>query len=547
MMKKVVHKIKEYKKNNARGFTLIEMLGVIVIMGLILIVVFPTMTKMINGNNDEKYNDYYDLVEEAAYAYATTQTDKLGTSRNVGCTNVTLNTLIDNGYVQKFDGDEECKTGANGIVIRNNEGNISVNFSLTCGTRTGGKNDSSTCEAYKIKEVVTLKTQLDMNISSSNKSNDGTTVYITGGNNYIWYSGKMWRAVSYSNSTEVVKMVTVNPITSIYYNSSKSSSYTGSDVETWLNNDFLLSLKDQQTFLINSSWNLNDKATIKSRVGLLTTSEFNRVKSWYSNSNSKSWILTEGVDKKSYYSGSSVAIDATDKIYGVRPAVTLSPDVIFVSGSGTEANPYIIDDTPNAFGKGNELLNTRYSGEYVKLGGNVYRIVSTDGTQTKVIGINALQSSKKYRFSDNYWDYSSSEVRDTIESLSNFNSTLITNGEFCLDTINNDNLTYRSARCLMQERVNNSIKVGLPKIGDFFTTKLPNVTASYWTLNPNVANVGDASGSQYNSTINVIKSDGSVEANIISTTNLVVPVFYLNENTKIVSGKGMPNSPYVLG
>ena len=99
----------------------------------------------------------------------------------------------------------------------------------------------------------------------------------------------------------------------------------------------------------------------------------------------------------------------------------------------------------------------------------------------------------------------------------------------------------------MQERVNNSIKVGLPKIGDFFTTKLPNVTASYWTLNPNVANVGDASGSQYNSTINVIKSDGSVEANIISTTNLVVPVFYLNENTKIVSGKGMPNSPYVLG
>lgn len=548
MMKKVVHKIKEYKKNNARGFTLIEMLGVIVIMGLILIVVFPTMTKMIRGNDDEKFNSYYDLVEEAAYAYATTQTDKLGTSRNVGCTKVTLNTLIDSGYVQKFDGDEECKTGANGIVIRNNEGSLSVSFNLTCGERTGGKNDANECSPYKIKEVVTLKTKIDTSISASEKASDGTTVYITGGNNYVWYSGKMWRIVSYSNSTEVIKMVTVNPITSIYYNSTKSSSYTGSDVETWLNNDFLASLKDQQSFLINSSWKINDKTSIKSRIGLITSSEFDKVKLWYySDGNTKTWLLTEGTNQKSYYSGTTVESDATDKIYGVRPAVTLSPDVVYISGDGSEGNPYIIDNSPNAFGQKNDLLNTRYSGEYVSLNGYIYRIVSTDGTKTKVIGTNTLENNKKYRFSDNYWDYSSSEMRDNVEKLSPFSSSLITTGEFCLDTINNANLTYRSARCLTPERVNNSIKIGLPKIGDFFTTKLPNVVENYWTINPNVSNVGDAGGSQYNSTINVIKSDGGVEANIISSSNAVVPVFYLNENTKIISGNGMPNSPYVLG
>ncbi len=546
MMKKIVHKIKEYKKNNARGFTLIEMLGVIVIMGLIMIVVFPTMSKMIRGNDDEKYNNYYDLVEEAAYAYATTRTDKLGTSRDVGCTNVALNTLIDEGYVQEFDGDDECTTGVNGVVIRNNKGSLSVNFSLTCGERTGGKNDANECKPYEAKEVITLKTKLDTTIPTGNKAKDGTTVFITGGNNYVWYSGKMWRAVSYSNSTDVVKLVTANPITSIYYNSSKQSSYTGSDVETWLNNDFLLSLKDQQSFLVNSSWKLNDKATIKSRIGLLTTSEFEKVKSWYG-TGIKTWLLTEGSNQKSKYSPDITSELPSDSLLGVRPAITLLPDILVEGGSGTEASPYIIDNTPNAIGQKDELLNTRYSGEYVKLGSDVYRIVSTDGTQTKVIGINTLESGKKYRFSDNYWDYSSSEVRSNIENLSIFNSPLIINGEFCLDTINNDNLTYRSSRCLTPERVNNSIKVGLPKIGDFFTTRLPNVNVNYWTINPNAAYIGDATGIQYNSTINVIKPDGSVEANLISSTNSVVPVFYLNENTKIVSGNGMPNSPYVLG
>ena len=536
-----------------------EMLGVVVIMGIILIVVIPSMSKMVHDNNNQELSNYYILVEEAAQSYAAKLTNKLGNSKYTGCAEITLDELIDNGYVQKFNNQNvTCKTGTGNIKIRNNKGAITVNFQLSCSedgedVYVTGKNDNSTCEPYVMETKTNIKTVLesDDSIKKVNISND---VYITGEdpNNHIWYSGRLWRVVSYNAATEVVKMVTYNPMTSIYYSSSNSNSsmYSGSDVETWINNEFLNSLKDKNKFLSDSTWNTTPNTSIvnnptngkviKAKAGLLSTFDYGKISSGYGTN--ETWLLSEGTSGNSLYTASGAINKTSSKtILAIRPVISVSSDVIVHSGSGTRSSPYIIDNSSNAFGKPGEYINTRFSGEFVKIGTNTYRIVSNEGGILKVIGTHKIGN---YAFSDNHFDYSSSSLRTTLESKLKQEMIFAVSGDFCLDTINGSSPMYLSPRCLVPSRINNSIMIGLPKVGDLFTTKLPHVTENYWTLNPNTEI--DGNGNHYGATMNLVSETGRVTTSTISTSNATVVVLYINSNAKIVSGIGIYSSPYVI-
>ena len=556
-MKKI---LKRFIKNNKKAFTLIEMLGVIVIMGLILIVVFPTMIKMIHGNDEEELAKYYTIVEEAAHVYAAKLTDDLGTSKYTGCSEITLEDLITEGYITEFkDSNVTCTTGTGNIKIRNNKGVISVNFQLSCSEGgedvfISGTNDGDTCEKYVMESQENLKVILESD-KSIRKSNVNNEVYLIGANpsNYIWYSGKLWRVVSYNSLTEIVRMVTVNPITSIYYNSdvNNSSNYNGSDVQTWINTEFLDSLKDSQMFLINTSWNATpNTSTInnpispdkvqKSKVGLLSTFDYGVIQDWYGSGDA--WLMSEGTSGYSLYTSSgSIETASGNTMLGVRPVIALNSDVYVHSGKGTLNEPYIIDNSKTSFGKAGDYINTRFSGEYVKIGTNTYRIISNDAGTIKVIG---TQKVGNYMYSDNHFDYASSALRTSLENILLEEQAILTHGDFCMDTINNAAPVYQSPKCLTPSRVNNNVRIGLPKLGDFFTTNIPGVTEDYWTLNPNTEI--DGSGTSYNATMNLVTSTGKVTSATISTTNAAVIVIYLNEDAKIVSGIGTSTNPYVI-
>ena len=223
-MKNSFDRFDKRKKLNQKAFTLIEVLGVIVIIGILLIIVFPSLSKMIHENNNKKMSNYYDIIEEATKVYAAKLTDKLGTNKHTGCAEITLDDLIESGYLQKFDDEKvTCKTGNNNIKIRNDQGAITVNFQLSCSkgeknVYVTGQNDNQTCDAYVESNEQNLKSVLaaDENLETSSNNNE---IYLIGNpNNYVWYSGKMWRVVSYDAITETTKLVTANPITSIYYN-----------------------------------------------------------------------------------------------------------------------------------------------------------------------------------------------------------------------------------------------------------------------------------------------------------------------------------------
>ena len=99
------------------------------------------------------------------------------------------------------------------------------------------------------------------NIPEENQYDDGIDTFITGEdpNNYIWYSGKLWRAVSVNNEAKTTKLVTQWNISAITY-SSGSSAFEGSYMEDWLNDTsadgFLGNLRDYENFIVtDAKWN----------------------------------------------------------------------------------------------------------------------------------------------------------------------------------------------------------------------------------------------------------------------------------------------------
>ena len=75
------------KKN---GFTLIEILLVIVLLAAISVTVGVSMNGMFNKEEDKKYNAYISQIEDAACVYAETHNIKTNTT-------ITINNLIGDG------------------------------------------------------------------------------------------------------------------------------------------------------------------------------------------------------------------------------------------------------------------------------------------------------------------------------------------------------------------------------------------------------------------------------------------------------------------
>ena len=100
------------------------------------------------------------------------------------------------------------------------------------------------------------------NIPEENQYDDGTDTFITGENpdNYIWYSGKLWRAVSVNNEAKTVKLVTQWGISAVTYNESENTAFEDSYMEEWLNDTtvdgFLGNLRDYERFIVtDANWN----------------------------------------------------------------------------------------------------------------------------------------------------------------------------------------------------------------------------------------------------------------------------------------------------
>ena len=295
-------------------------------------------------------------------------------------------------------------------------GNLAFSVKINAYGKTGDKMKVTTGPVADV-----LLSGVGDNGSIDTSDSEQTFITGTDPNNYIWYSGKLWRAVSIDPSDNSVKLVTQWNISALPYNEKNNSAFKGSYMEQWLNDTsvdgFLGNLREPEKFIkTDSIWNATlTTATTKpakttmvtDAVGLLNIYEYTMS---YKNATYSTGYLNKGLFwwTLTPYSASNVRIVDYNGIgiYGIptnsngsRPSVNLKSAVKIIDGDGTVDNPYRLQgDNDNPTGA---LLSTRYSGEYISFGtdeNNLYRIVSHEnGIDTKITSAIPLKDNGSYK------------------------------------------------------------------------------------------------------------------------------------------------------
>jgi prepilin-type N-terminal cleavage/methylation domain-containing protein len=555
-----------------KGFTLVELIAVIVIMGMILLIVFPATSRLMRDNEEREYDTYYDLVGKGIELYARTRRDDIGGITGTGCVDdQTLSNLINSEYVKKYEGKEgvECRTpneysqdelallGVDiskeyvNIRIENKKGKISIQYSMICKKANKNKPEyvnlvekRGNCSRYIAEVSNSLVKTISGGTIPATLDTDNT-YYINGSatNNYLWYSGKMWSIISYNTVEKTVKLVTDENMSLVTYNTMTSNNFKNSNIDLWLNNVFYKTLRNPEKYVLDSEWNYTGVAsgettttprtnTSIGKVGLLTHYEYKKINGGFLNIGENFWLLSglKNDNNKVWYVNSSntLANTAANTYFGVRPTIVLRSNLTFIpGGNGTVNNPYRL--TGDTVGNSGVNLNTRYVGEYVSINNVLFRISDIKNGQTKLISDEPLNvEDKKFHYFDKKYSNNTYIGAYLTEEWSQPIDDVLSEGDFC--TMVMTNTTSQTIDCPTAEVI--SLKIGIPKVGDMFTN---GSNKEYWTLS-----------NATEDTLNVVEPDGTLRSKAIEETSGVRAVIYLKDNITILSGSGTKLSPYTI-
>ena len=465
------------------------------------------------------------------------------------------------------------------VVVNKSENEITINLGVSVGLDYNDLSLPSNGHLFEEYKVNLSDIVLTSPGENGDTYDDGTDTFITGTNpdNYIWYSGKLWRAVSVNNEEKTTKLITQWNISVITYNSSGNTTFKDSYMEDWLNDitvdGFLGNLREPEKFIkMDSKWNATmmtdtskppSTTLIEDSVGLLNLYEYQvsyrgtDYSNGYLNNNLYWWTLTPYDTNYVQRISSDGSIDyysPSKWAYGIRPSVNLKKDVQIVDGDGTESNPYRLvgDNDQDLSGV---KLNTRYSGEYISFGtgdNNLYRIVSHEVKNlTKITSADPLKENGAWEtsaFGSNV-TFSSNNTIGTFLNGTYLNSYLtagnrnmiVTNNTWYLGTVATG-ANYRLAKytntSMSSYAKSTTSNIGLLRLGELMAGQFNNYDNNtyYWTLTP-----------ESTSYIKRISNDGHADAYSPSQWSYAIkPSFNLKENVIITGGDGTKENPFEL-
>ncbi len=531
-----------------------------------------------NGKIDTDYTIYLDDMElsagesripDSSIRYSLTRNDETFMTRNMTTMGSNPNRRVDFGTIAPDE---------------------TINYTLKIWIDYDATTEEASGKVFKgkLRVVATqpvgeeASTVLLENIPESNQYDDGVDTFITGEdpNNYIWYSGKLWRAVSANNEEKTVKLVTQWNISAIPYDND-SSAFEGSYMEEWLNDTsvdgFLGNLRDYENFIVtDAKWDAtednrelgnitrpNGTTIVTDAVGLLNMYEYQSSNSGgtdgYLNNGLYWWSLNAYDNLTVYYIshlGNSGYIKPLYP-YGIRPSINLKSNVKIVSGSGTSDDPYrLMGDSDEELS--GTLLNTRYSGEYIRLGAgenNLYQIVSHEiRGLTKITSVEPLKENGTFKtisFGDDV-NYSSSNTIGSFlngEYLTNYVGTnyrnmIEDNTTWYLGTVGSG-ISYKLAKYVdanMSSTTTSTTdaKVGLLRLGELMAGQFNkyDFNIDYWMLTLYTSSTSMRYINAYSNAINTL-------ANELSNMSMgIKPALNLKSNVIITSGTGTKEDPF---
>ena len=449
-------------------------------------------------------------------------------------------------------------------------------FNIYLYATNSGLNDATTL--YERVELTLADKLTDYDI-------DGTR-YVRGetiDNNYVWYSGKMWRIVAL-NSNGTVKLVTQNNMTAIAWAVASRTDYSQSQARSWLNNEFSATINTD--LIIDSEWDyttyesfptskLTMTNTATDKVGLLSVYDYMMTGGTTNSSTSETflnngyywWTISRLNNQSEVWHignyGNGIGSGSVLSGLGIRPCVNLKSNITLTeSGTGELKTPYIlVDDTK--VGQTNELLSSRISGEYIKFNDVKYRIIGKENGLTKITmadyskNNNTLTTSMPFGTSNDEITFSATNgIGKYLDDWYNATSETDTSGTYtglyfsetakAMIAIPSDGVRWHAGPAngiLADYTAANQgtaieATIGLGRYGEMFSTQFGNgygSSATIWLI------------TKYNSTsISIVNNLGS--AYILNPVDIsgVRPSFYLKSDVKITGGSGMPHDPYTI-
>ena len=470
-----------------------------------------TFTVTNDGNINSEYKVYLDDVELSAgeerltdnyVKYSLEKDGKVISTQLLSQTGINPNRVLDTGVIKPG----ETYTYKLKVWLDVNTPNEAQNKVFSTQIRVEGLQETN-----RLSDKVFNNSNIG-NSGNLDTSNSGV-VYVTGTNpnNYVWYSGKLWRAVSKNTSDNSVVLVSQWNISTLKY----------SNTLTWLNdnreNGFLNTLYNYKNFVKeNVDWGNSQIGT----VGLLDLDTYTKTyqniskSNGYLNNGLKWWVQNNNVIDEV---GNNSIVSTGD--YGVRPSIVLKSSVNVKSGTGTATDPYVLLGDSSVVNK--DKLNTRISGEYVKFDNNIYRIVNTYDDSTKIVAINSINS-RNFDTNSNLFSLSSS---------SNIGYYL---NNVWYNSLNND---YKNMIVNKEWNVGKSkvtANVGLISNGELMSGQFE-TNIDYWTLTPTSDSLNY-----------VISGTGELIKKAPTDISAVKPSMYLSSDVYIIDGKGTLEDPYII-
>ncbi len=126
------------KKN---GFTLVELLAVILIMGLLLLAIVPSMNRLQNQNKNKEYEVYAKSAISASKLYVEDKREGLTSYASwKGCVSISYQKLLDAGLIKPFSNKRYNCTDLEVRVYKGTTNTMKFRSRLRClDTQNGNK------------------------------------------------------------------------------------------------------------------------------------------------------------------------------------------------------------------------------------------------------------------------------------------------------------------------------------------------------------------------------------------------------------------------
>jgi prepilin-type N-terminal cleavage/methylation domain-containing protein len=348
-------------KQTNKGFTLVELLTVIIVIGLIASLSFGVVTKKINESKQKSYDTLISNIIDASKDYMLEkETDVDKYHLNTLC--ISIEELQNTNHIEKGEiknpKNNELLTGFVEVKYDSNNKQYKYTYVDSC-TETNTVPISQTILSNE--EIKLVNSTDGLYETSDNYIYKGTNP-----NNYLRFNNNIWRIISIDKETNMIKIINLN---------GSQHTWQENGMINYLNNDYeegttYTAVKD--IININSKWNagnidnLDSSLSLLSQekqiteyytIGLLNVSEYidaslvnncfenNSCTSYLSN-NKNYWLLDKTNENKYWYVKDDNKLynisPTNDTLYNVYPVLYLKINTIITKGKGTELEPYEI-------------------------------------------------------------------------------------------------------------------------------------------------------------------------------------------------------------